>query len=110
VVNLSEKPMASPVARAQAKTQTNVTNLRHEAGRLNEFGCEVLALLDGSHDRAAMVAKLARAVETGRIALKRNDPDVAPGSGGRVRTLAEAVEDSLEDCLKKLARFALLVA
>ena len=110
VVVASDKPTASPLAHAQAIGGNTVTNLRHEAGQLNEFGREVLALLDGNHDRAAIVDALAEAVKTGRVTLKRPDPDVMPGVNGRLRTLPEAVEDSLEDCLKKLARFALLVA
>jgi SAM-dependent methyltransferase len=110
VVNPSEKPTASRLAREQATTSNTVTNLRHEAGQLNEFGREVVAMLDGSHDRSVMVARLAQGVEAGRISLKRSDPDVTPGPDGRLRTLHEAVEDALEDCLKKLARFALLIA
>jgi hypothetical protein len=110
VVNPSEKPTASRLAREQATTGDTVTNLRHEAGQLNEFGREVLAMLDGIHDRSVMVATLAEGVEMGRITLKRSVPDVTPGPDVRHRSLHEAVEDSLEDCLKKLAGFALLIA
>ncbi len=110
VTEVRDKPKASPLARAQAIAGDTVTNLRHEAGQLNEFGREVLALLDGNHDRSAIVAALVQAVEMGRVPLKRPDPDRMPGPEGRLRTVSEAVEDSLEDCLKKLARFALLVA
>jgi SAM-dependent methyltransferase len=110
VLNLSDRPAASPLARMQARTGNTVTNLRHEAGQLNDFGREVLCLLDGSQDRAAIVARLVDAVATGRITLKRKDPDLTPGPDGRLRSLEEAVEDSLEDCLRRIARFALLVA
>jgi hypothetical protein len=110
VMTISENPVASPVARMQAQIGHTVTNLRHEAGQLNDFGREVLSLLDGSHDRAAIVARLIQSVEAGRITLKRNDPDSGPGSPGGVRPLDEIAQESLDDCLKKLARFALLIA
>jgi SAM-dependent methyltransferase len=110
VLNLSDKPIASPLARIQAETGNTVTNLRHEAGQLNDLGRAVLSLLDGSHDRAAIVDELVYAVETGRITLKRSDPKVTAGPAGRISALHEAVEETLEDCLKKIARFALLVA
>ena len=106
----SDKPIASPLARMQAQTGNTVTNLRHEAGELNEFGRAVISLLDGTHDRRAMVAKLVDAVETGRVTLKRVESRVRPEPRGEESTLEEIVEESLSDCLMKLARFALLVA
>ncbi len=110
VLTISDKPIASPVARMQARSGNTVTNLRHEAGQLNEFGREVLCMLDGSHDRSAIVARLIRSVEMGRIALTRKEPDVSPEAAGQVKSLEKTAQDSLDDCLKKLARFALLVA
>jgi SAM-dependent methyltransferase len=110
VLSLSEKPIASPVARMQAQTGNTVTNLRHEAGQLNDFGREVLSLLDGSHDRPAIVAKLVQTVESGRITLKRANPTGTPPQHRPLGSVHGAVEETLEDCLKKIARFALLVA
>jgi SAM-dependent methyltransferase len=110
VTEVSERPTASPLARLQARTGDTVTSLRHEAGQLNEFGREVLSLLDGSHDRRAIVAKLIHAVETGRVTFKRTDPKTASVPADRVDTLHDAVEEKVDDVLKKLARFALLVA
>ena len=110
VLTKSDKPVASPVARMQAQVGNTVTNLRHEAGQLNAFGREVLAALDGTHDRAAIVAKLIQSVEQGRITLTPKDPDVSRGTAGHVKTLQESLADSLDECLSKLARFALLVS
>jgi SAM-dependent methyltransferase len=110
VLNLSDKPIASHLARIQAQSGNTVTNLRHEAGQLNDFGREVISLLDGTHDRPAMVAKLVRAVEAGRVTLKQADPKANPGPAGCQTTLEEAVGKTLEDCLKKITRFALLIA
>jgi SAM-dependent methyltransferase len=58
VLGVSERPVASPLARFQAAGGTTVTNLRHEAGQLNEFGRHVLRHLDGRHDRAAILERL----------------------------------------------------
>jgi len=110
VLTISDKPIASPVARMQARSGNTVTNLRHEAGQLNEFGREVLSMLDGSHDRASIVGKLIQSVESGRVTLSRKESDVTKGPAGHAKTVEEAAQDSLDDCLKKLARFALLTA
>ena len=110
VLSPSQKPVASPVARAQAQTGNTVTNLRHEAGQLNDFGREVLYALDGTNDREAIVAGLVEAVKNGRITLPRKARSVATGPGDREKTLKESAQDSLDDCLEKLARFALLIA
>ncbi len=110
VVDISDKPVASPLARMQAQAGRTVTNLRHEAGELNDFGREVVVLLDGRFDRAAIVGKLIPLVENGLIKLTRNIPGAGPEPSGRAGSLGQAVEDSLDHCLKKLAKFALLVA
>jgi hypothetical protein len=49
------------------------------------------------------------AVESGRIVLKQADPKASPGEAAAQSAVREAVEVTLEDCLKKIARFALLV-
>jgi SAM-dependent methyltransferase len=110
VVELSEKPVASPLARLQAQAGNTVTNLRHEAGQLNEFGRHVVRYLDGAHDRAAIVKALAESAED-----DRSKPSGAGQAGSGVPVAHErppgtALEEKLEDCLKKLARFALLIA
>jgi SAM-dependent methyltransferase len=110
VLNVSDKPVASPLARLQVQTGDTVTSLRHEAGQLNDFGREVLSLLDGNHDRPAILARLVHAVELGRITLKRSEPNVSPGPTGLPSLLQRAIEETLDNCLKKIARFALLVA
>jgi hypothetical protein len=109
VLSPGPKPVASPVARAQAQTGDTVTNLRHEAGQLNDFGREVLCALDGTNNREAIVARLVEAVENGRITLPRKSQSVAE-PGAHQKTLEESAQDSLDDCLRKLARFALLIS
>jgi hypothetical protein len=91
VATLSERPIASPLARYQAGLGPTVTNLRHEGGQLNEFSRLVLRQLDGRRDRAAIIEVLRQSQKEGQPAPGDEDP-------GRM----------LDRCLEKLARFALL--
>jgi methyltransferase-like protein/ubiquinone/menaquinone biosynthesis C-methylase UbiE len=54
-----ERPLASPVARLAAETQSTVANLRHRAIELATPGArELLLLLDGTRDRATLAREL----------------------------------------------------
>jgi hypothetical protein len=56
-----ETPEASPLARHQARSGDMVTNLRHVSVRIeDDLGRELVTLLDGTRDRAALGADLAR--------------------------------------------------
>jgi len=84
-----DRPIASPVARWQASRRELLTTLRHEGVRLPDaVARELLALLDGTRDRAALAAA------------------IAPRLAGR--TLAEA-RAFVDDYLRQFARQALLV-
>ena len=57
----SERPVASPVARAMARTRTRVVNLRHEMVHIDDtIALRLLSLLDGTHDRATLQETLGR--------------------------------------------------
>jgi methyltransferase-like protein/SAM-dependent methyltransferase len=87
VVDASERPTATPLARLQAASGPVVTNLRHQAVLLSALERLVLRQLDGSRDRAQLVRAL---------------PDDCAGPGAR--------GELLDQCLRRLARHALLVA
>ncbi len=110
VVEISDRPVASALARVQAQLGETVTNLRHEAGTLNDFGREVLWLLDGDHDRPALLEKLGRAAREGRFTLRATESNAGGTPSQRGTGPEDVLEESLDDCLKKLARFALLFA
>jgi hypothetical protein len=56
-----ELPEASPLARHQARAGDMVTNLRHVSVRIkDDLGRELVTLLDGTRDRAALATDLAR--------------------------------------------------
>lgn len=51
---ISERPEASPLARLQAETGSLVTNLRHDAVRLDEPARKMIGFVDGTRDRASL--------------------------------------------------------
>lgn len=110
VLEIGERPVASPLARYQAGFGTTVTNLRHEAGRLNEFSRIVLHHLDGSRDRAAILEVLHQSRNEGRLELSGAPSDLVDGlSLGPREASEQALGAMLDRSLEKLARFALLM-
>jgi methyltransferase-like protein len=110
VVEIGDTPTASPLARIQAGRGTSVTNLRHEAGRLNEFSRFVLRHLDGSHDRSALLVALDQAQKEGKLDIAGIALATGVGANDRGREdhLPGDIGAMLDRCLGKLARFALL--
>jgi SAM-dependent methyltransferase/GNAT superfamily N-acetyltransferase len=84
-----ERPRASALARLQARDGEPVATLRHATIRVtDELDRRVLALLDGTRDRAALLAQL-------------------PGAGGPG---GDALAERVELVLERIARTALLTA
>ncbi len=84
-----ERPQATAIARAQIAYGNRVTNLWHEDIRLeDEVGRRILPLLDGTRDRAALLAALAPSFTAGE--------DASPGA-------------RLDRHLEQFARLGLLV-
>src|SRR5262249_58076866 len=69
VVEVGERPVASPLARLQA-TAGAATNLRHERIPLNELERHLLPRLDGRSDRPALLKVLNRLTEDGLLAVQ----------------------------------------
>lgn len=66
-VAVGERPLASPLARLQARDQTSVANLRHATVPVeDELDRRLLLLLDGTRDRAALHAELPQ-IDAGRL-------------------------------------------
>lgn len=64
---LSARPCATRLSRAQARLGLPVANLWHRHMELNELDRHVLSRLDGEHDRACLVTELRDAVEQGTM-------------------------------------------
>jgi len=104
VTTVSDRPTAYRLARWQAVTSYQVTNLRHETANLSHFDHELLPLLDGSRDRAALLAALLEKFHAGALKIEQDDQPVT--DAGRATPI---LNDVLDQQLPRLARSALLV-
>src|SRR6266436_1453372 len=97
---VSEKPLASPLARLQARQGTLVTNLFHANIKLeDDLGIRLLLLLDGTRDRATLVRELTAIVEA-----------FAEGSAKEKQDFLQRLPTELEGKLKVLSELGLLSA
>jgi hypothetical protein len=94
------------LARLQAENEDTVATLRHTGVRV-EGALEraLLRRLDGTRDRAALVAELAALVESGEIG--RDQVGVTSGDAHELR---RALREGLERNLARLGRLGLLAA
>ena len=82
-----EMPEASPLARRQARAGDMVTNLRHVSVHIeDDLERELVALLDGARDRAALAGELARFL--GARGERRSDDELRDGLDRSLRGLA----------------------
>jgi SAM-dependent methyltransferase/methyltransferase-like protein len=84
---LGERPVASPLARFEARTEPLVTSLLHVEVKLTDFDRYVLTLLDGTRDRAAVVDSISEAAKRGEVDLGQPRPREA---------IADAVNHAFE--------------
>jgi len=105
VTEITDKPRASDLARAQAKRGTRVTNQRHEIVNLDEFSRRTLQLLDGSRDRAALLDSMAALVADGTLMVEQEGRPVAGGD-----PLKAILGDAVDRCMNRFTKAALLVA
>jgi hypothetical protein len=102
---VTERPVASSLARLQAEAGGTVTNLRHEVVRLGEAERQALRLLDGGRDRAGLHAGLLDLVARGVLVVKENGQPVVAD----LARVSDLVNTILSNTLSRLAREALLV-
>ncbi|MEW5979697.1 MAG: class I SAM-dependent methyltransferase [Acidobacteriota bacterium] len=102
----SKRPVASPLARIQLRSGNRVTSLLHTTLDIQDTLAQaLLLLLDGTHDRAAIVDELCRLIESGKASLKQGGQAVR-GEADTRRLIVE----QLEGALSNIARIPLLVA
>jgi len=100
----SAHPVASPLARLQVERGRPLTNLRHEPVPLDESNRQVLRLLDGSHDRDALVAAMVRMAKDGALHVQHEGKRLTEGP-----ILEGMLRARLEENLPKFARAGLIV-
>jgi methyltransferase-like protein/2-polyprenyl-3-methyl-5-hydroxy-6-metoxy-1,4-benzoquinol methylase len=106
VMEVSERPVASPLARFQIEHGLTVANMRHVNVEIeDELGRELLKLLDGTRNRESLLEDLTAAVSSGSILLTEEGTPVK--DVGRIRS---GLSRDLETNLQKMAKLALLVS
>jgi methyltransferase-like protein/2-polyprenyl-3-methyl-5-hydroxy-6-metoxy-1,4-benzoquinol methylase len=100
---IGERPVASPVARYQAKSSDRVANLRHENVALTQTDRNILPLLDGRRDRAALVDALVGMVDAGQIKVEVEGRTVRDK-----QRLRSVLGEQIEVSLKRLASLGLI--
>ncbi len=100
---VGERPVASPVARYQAKSSDRVTNLRHEQIALDPLERRLLPLLDGQRDRATLVDILAGMAETEQIPIALDGRPVQDEEA-----LRSILGERLDASLTRMASLALI--
>jgi len=105
VTKVSERPVASPLARAQASHGGVVTSMSHKCVDIEDpLSVKLLQLLDGARDHAALLDEL-----TGFIA---NKGDFTRRDGAPItdeREIRRIVSEGLAPNLSKFAQMGLLV-
>ena len=101
----SGPPTASPLARLQAAHGDKVTNLHQQRVTLDGLNRVLLPLLDGSRDRDALVAALAKQAADGLLRIQQHGNALTHGT-----ELEKVLLEALDQNLPRLAKAALLLA
>ncbi|MBX3442273.1 MAG: methyltransferase regulatory domain-containing protein [Planctomyces sp.] len=104
VMEVSERPRASVVARLQAEDGSQVTDRTHGTMTLDDFHRQTLMLLDGEHDRARLLDKLSEGVRKGTLLISRDGQRVTDS-----QAVSGIISEWLDKALAGFARMALLV-
>jgi methyltransferase-like protein/2-polyprenyl-3-methyl-5-hydroxy-6-metoxy-1,4-benzoquinol methylase len=105
VTDVSEHPIASPIARHQNRRTKRITTLRHTGLELTDaLSRNLLELLDGTRDFAALVEAVAAVVQAGKATLEANGEPVSDPA-----KIREMIAEELPSALNGLARSAILV-
>ncbi len=106
VVEVSERPAASPWARQIAGIEPKVTNLRHERVELDPLNQYLLPFVDGTRTFDQLLELLlAGPVASGKLVAQQNDQSLTDPAAIRAMLAHELMEN-----LRWLGRAALLVA
>jgi ubiquinone/menaquinone biosynthesis C-methylase UbiE len=99
-----ERPVATPLARLQARTGEPVTNQHHiHVDVQPAFNRSLLALLDGTLDRNELSTRMAEGIANGTLTVPGIDPAARASWNDQIRREVDA-------SLAKLARFGLILS
>ena len=94
---LREKPVASMLTRAQARRGNLVSNRRHQQLKLNDTERHLIGLLDGEHDRTALVKDLRTAFGNGTMVIKAAGGNLTQANDERLSTIVDQALAHLHD-------------
>jgi len=103
--SVSEKPVASKLARYQATLGHRVTNAFHQSVTLSDFDRQLMQFLTGDHDQQGLVNEMTEMVGRGVLNMQI---DAKPVTDKMM--IRKAMTPTLEQQLPKLARAGLLIA
>jgi methyltransferase-like protein len=102
---VSERPVASPLARLEARDSDVITTLHHRSLRLGDaLQRGLVILMDGTRDHDALRKDLLQLFESGALTLLDGDKPVSD-----MQTVEKRVAAETEDVLGSLARLAVLM-
>jgi methyltransferase-like protein/cyclopropane fatty-acyl-phospholipid synthase-like methyltransferase len=104
VTEVSERPKVSGLASYMARKEQFAVNQRHQAVHLDPVPLELVRLLDGTRDRAALIKHLSNLVEKGTLVMNKD----GESSANAKQTKAD-LREAVGAGLAKLAANALLV-
>jgi methyltransferase-like protein len=105
IVDVSDMPEASMIARWQLDYMLKVTNMRHERVELDDMSRILLSYLDGKHSREDLITLMTRDYQEGKYNL---EDDQAPAAG--TAEAGEMLARDIEKYLQFFARASLLIA
>jgi methyltransferase-like protein len=101
---VSPLPVASPVARFQARFGETVTNLLHEAVQLHPLDREILRLLDGNITADGLTDIMVEDFKAGAV-----EVEDWPEDKNTPEEIRRQMANGIKESLKRLSSLALLV-
>jgi len=104
VSEISEKPIASSLAREQSKTREIVVNQLHDNMRVDVLSRNLLQLMDGTRNKSQLIEELAKLVQNGTLVIHKDGKQLKEGPA-----VTEVLTTSVDTLLSTFAKGALLV-
>jgi methyltransferase-like protein/SAM-dependent methyltransferase len=105
ITYVSEMPRASDLARYQATTKEHVTNQLHETIPADVFTRNLIAILDGTLNKAEILEEMHTLVKNGTLFVHKDGKQLTEGE-----PLKLALKEVVNDSLVKISKAAILIA
>ncbi len=109
ITHITEKPLASPLARLQSLSSEEVYNVRYEKLSLNFLERYLLPLLNGQNDEQALLKAMLAGVENGELILSQGENE-QNANATLLNDQSEVLLQQIRSILQVLSKRAYLVA